>query len=85
MNHKIHSEIVQEMRDQQGDCSRSRAAAGSLQPSVDVQESSDRAESFLLNYTASCRWEDMEGIDWTTSEVHELLAKYIKENKEIPQ
>jgi hypothetical protein len=30
MNHKIHGEIVQEMHEQQGACSRSRDAAGSV-------------------------------------------------------
>jgi hypothetical protein len=38
------------------------------------------AELFLLNYTASSTWEDMKGMDWTTSDVHELLGKFIREN-----
>jgi len=43
-------------------------------------EASKKAEAFLLDYTASGEWEDMEGEDWTTSEVHEVLTKFIKAN-----
>ena len=44
---------------------------------------SEEAKLFLLDYTASSKWEDMEGMDWTTSEVHELLGKFIRENNEV--
>lgn len=43
-------------------------------------EASKKAEAFLLDYTASGCWEDMEGLDWTTSELHEVLTKFIKAN-----
>lgn len=52
----------------------------SLKPSVDVKSASDKAEIFLLNYTASGKWEDMEGIEWNTADVHEALTKFIREN-----
>ena len=33
-----------------------------------------KAEKILLNYTASREWEEMIGMEWTTTEVHGLLS-----------
>ena len=44
-------------------------------------EESKIAEQYLLDYTASEKWEDMMYNDWTTSEVHEMLQRYIREQK----
>ena len=58
---------------------------GTLLKSTDLfakgneSEASKKAEVCLIGSTRhSGEWEDMEGEDWTTSEVHEVLTKFIK-------
>lgn len=78
MNAQLETDQSPETPDEQSLAS----SACSLNPSYDVQESSNKAERFLLNYTASGCWEQMERMEWTTYDVHEMLSGYIRENAE---
>ncbi len=42
-----------------------------------------KAEKFILDYTASTKWEQIENIDWTTAEVIVLMAIFARKEKAI--
>jgi len=51
MNHKIHGEIVQEMHEQQGGCSRSRAAPCSESAEIVPENVSRRVDAMVAGET----------------------------------
>lgn len=49
-----------------------------LEGPLSYEYNPDGFEKFVLDYTASTKWEQIRDLDWTTAEMLDLMETYLK-------